>query len=143
MTWEWSGDPTTSSKDAVRFLLDDIDESNQKMSDEGLLWLLSQESNIYLAAALACDTLAARYRALVQSKSVGGLSISYGDRAAQYAEQAATLRARGTEMSAIPVPISTAQSLDEKDARAANLDLNLTETTLGMDDNHGTGAYGG
>lgn len=143
MTWEWSGDPSTSSKDAIRFLIDDIDEANQKMSDEGLLWLLSQESDVYLAAALACDTLAARYRAHVQSKSVGGLSISYGDLAGQYADQAAALRARAAEMSAIPVPISTAQSVDGKDQRASNLDLNLTPFKLDMHENHGTGAYGG
>lgn len=142
-TWEYTGDPTTSTKDQVRFLIQDVDESDKQMSDEEINWMLSVESNVYLAASLACKTLAARYRAKAQSKSVGGLSISYGDRARQFEEQAKLLETTAQETSDVPVPVSTAMSKADKETRADDDDLNLAVFTSDEFENKGTGAFGG
>lgn len=143
MSFEYSGDPATSNKDAMRFLIGDTVEANALYQDEELEWLLTQESNIYLASAVACETVASRFRALAQSKSVGGLSISYGDRASQYAEQGRLLRVQAQELSDVPVPIWTAGSKAEKELRTEDDDANLTDVTIGIHDNPGTAAYGG
>lgn len=114
------------------------------VQDEEIDWLLTQNPNIYFAAAAACEAVAARYRAAAISKSVGGLSLSYASRANEFASQAELLRAQGTtSASGVPVPVWTAGSIDEKDERWSDDDLNHVDVYLGMHDNHGAGASGG
>jgi len=144
MTWEYSKDPATSDKDAVRFLIQDVDDASPIVQDEEIDWLLLQNTNIYFAAAAACEAIAARYRAAATSKSVGGLSISYATRSDEFAAQAALLRAQGTSSgTGVPVPVWTAGSIDEKEQRWADDDLNHVDVYIGMHDNHGAGASGG
>lgn len=69
-----------SNKDRVRFLLQDTTNTTARpaqLDDGEILWALSTEANIYMAAALCADTLASRARG-VTSKKVGGLSLTYG-----------------------------------------------------------------
>lgn len=148
MTYEYSGDPSTSSKDAVRFLLHDTTwtaTTEPLLQDEEIEWLLTQNTNVYLAAANGAETISAQFRkSATQSKSVGGLSISYSNRSDEYASLAALLRQQaGSLDSSIPTPLSTAQSVSEKAEREADEDRNATPFKLGIHDNQGTGAYAG
>ena len=93
MTWTYSGDPAGSDRDKVRFLVFDTDINEQLLSDEEIAWLLSEQSNIYMAAANAAEAIAAKFAKDV-TRSALGLSASVGNRAAFYLELADKLRAQ-------------------------------------------------
>lgn len=62
MAWSYSGDPSTSDKDAVRFLIGDTDITDQQMQDEEITFLLTlYGGNIYTAAIVAARSLASKY----------------------------------------------------------------------------------
>lgn len=98
--WTYSGDPTDSAKDEVRFLIGDTDSSSQLISDEEVNYLVgiypaSAGTANFLAAAAAARSIAARYTGAV-SKQVGSLRINLAERASQYAELAKTLEEAAT-----------------------------------------------
>jgi hypothetical protein len=97
VTWSYSGNPSNSANDKVRFLCGDTDTNNQQVSNEEIAFLLTEwNSNAYLAAAFACDAISGKYSAKADlSRSVGDLSISsqYGSQARTFMERAASLRA--------------------------------------------------
>ena len=97
MTWSYSGNPSSSSTDKVRFLCGDTDTTNQQVSNEEIAFLLSEwNNNAYLSASFACDAISGKYSAKSDSsRSVGDLSISiqYGAQAKIFMERAASLRA--------------------------------------------------
>jgi hypothetical protein len=85
MAWTYTGDPASSDRDAVRFLIGDTDQAEKLVSDEEVDWALQVTNNaIYQAAHDLCVTLAAKYARLATSKSVGDLSLSYSDRSAAF-----------------------------------------------------------
>lgn len=100
MTWTYSGNPASSSLDAVRFLCGDTDTNNQLIPNEGINFLLSEwNSDTYLAAAFACDAIAGTFAAQADSsRTVGDLSIStqFGSQARTFLERAAALRAQAS-----------------------------------------------
>lgn len=74
-------DPTLSSDlDWVRFLIGDrtSDAATAKLQDEEITAVLQEEPNKYFAAARCGEQIIAQGQGAV-SKSVGDLSISYGD----------------------------------------------------------------
>ena len=93
MTWSYSGDPSSSDRDQVRFLIFDTDTNDQLLSNEEADWLLSQNSNIYMAAASAAEAIAAKFAKDI-SRSVVGISATPGGRADFYLELAERLRAQ-------------------------------------------------
>lgn len=107
MTWTYSGNPSASNRDAVRFLIGDTDSTNELLQDGEIAFLLSQANDdIYSAAASGCDVLASKFSSKSDtSKSVGDLSLStqYGSQAGQWREQAKMLRARAA-ISSPPTP---------------------------------------
>ena len=101
MAWTYSGDPSSSDRDKVRFLIGDTDTNNQLLQDAEITFLLNQwNSDAYVAAAHACDALAAKFSAKSDySKSVGDLSIStmYGQQADRYRGLGAQLLAQAAQ----------------------------------------------
>jgi hypothetical protein len=97
VTWSYSGNPSASASDKVRFLCGDTDITNQQVSNEEITFLLTEwNSNAYLSASFACDAISGKYSAKSDSsRSVGDLSISiqYGAQAKTFMERAASLRA--------------------------------------------------
>jgi len=82
----WSYDETNLGTDtaaqrlnSVRSLLQDTDTSAQQLQDEEIAFYLSQTSdNVYLATAMAADTLSARYaRYGDTSIDNGGISVDF------------------------------------------------------------------
>lgn len=91
MSWSYSGDPSSSTRDLVRFLIRDTDTSDQLFSDEELDYLVTTWTNGYEAARNAAEILAAKFtRQADTSKSVGDLSLSesFAGRANEYRELA-------------------------------------------------------
>ncbi len=97
MSWNYSGDPSTSDKDAVRFLAGDTDDCDQLVQDEEILWELTQESNIYLAAADIAEVISTQFARLADTK-IGPVSESLSQKAEAYQKRADKLkdRAKGT-----------------------------------------------
>jgi hypothetical protein len=98
MSAQYSGDPASSDKDTVRFLVRDTGPTNFDFTDEEICWLLDTECNYWLAAAVLCDKLTTiKSSGGLSSKSVGGLSESYSQGSIQFYENQAKLyRARGS-----------------------------------------------
>jgi hypothetical protein len=96
--WSYTGDPAARAIDKVRFLLGDTDSNNPLVMDAEISFLLAQWNNdAYIAAAQACNSLAAKFASKSDySRSVGDLSIStqYGQQADRYASLGAQLRAQ-------------------------------------------------
>jgi len=101
MAWTYGGDPSANSRDQIRFLIGDTDTNNQLLQDAEITFLNSQwNSNAYVAAAHACDALAAKFAAKSDySRSVGDLSIStqFGQQADRYRTLGAQLMAQASQ----------------------------------------------
>ena len=91
MTWTYSGNPASSDRDKVRFLVFDTDTNEQLLSDEEIAWLLTEQTNVYLAAANAAEAIAAKFAKDI-TRSAVGLSATVGNRAAFYLDLADKLR---------------------------------------------------
>jgi len=103
MSWTYTADPSSSSKDAVRYLIGDVNEADQLVQDEEIYFNLAEVNNeIYRAASNTCYNLAAKFTGQAQSvsKSVGGLSLStsLGDKAMRYERLAKDLLLRGRRL---------------------------------------------
>ena len=99
MSWTYSADPTSSYKDAVRFLIGDTNPDDPLLQDEEINFnLMEVNYNTYRAASNSCYSLAALFTGEAQStsKSVGGLSLSksFGDKAQRYERLAKDLLIR-------------------------------------------------
>ena len=118
MTWTYSGNPADSDRDRVRFLVFDTDVNEQLINDEEIAWLLSEQSNIYMAAANTAEAIAAKFAKDITRNAVG-LSASVGNRAQFYLELADKLRAQMSttnkhgEVFAGGLTISGKQALDD------------------------------
>lgn len=101
MTWTYTADPTSSAKDAVRFLVGDTTPNAPfTMQDEEIAWNLAEvNGEVYRASANSAENLAALYtgQAKSESKTVGGLEITraYNDRAKEFQALANMLLLRG------------------------------------------------
>lgn len=99
MAWTYSGNPASSDRDKIRFLIGDVASTPQSLSDEELQYLISEapEPKAEMAAAEAADLWADRFAGLsASSKSVGDLSISqdYAGTSERLHKLAARLRVR-------------------------------------------------
>jgi hypothetical protein len=99
MTWSFSeASLSTSEKDQVRLLIGDTDTNDQLLSDEAIsFYLSSRGDNVNLAAADACDSIAAKFSRQVDTRN-GALSVSASQRAEAYRQLGADLRAQDAEL---------------------------------------------
>jgi len=118
MTCTYSGNPADSDLDAVRFLLQDTDCSNNIFEDEEIAWTLTEEANIYTAAACLLDNAINNSSGSLSSKKVGDLSLAF--KLDETRKRINDLRAKGRVKYEIPkVP---AQDRDEKRTHRENVD---------------------
>jgi len=111
----WSYDPSnigtaneSNRLDSVRSLIQDTDVQSQQLQDEEILFHLSQASDdIYLASAIACDSLALKY-ARYGNTSIdnGGIDVDFNEVAKSYRVMASQMRKQSqkTGISGIGVP---------------------------------------
>jgi hypothetical protein len=93
VSFSYSGDPTNSSLDQIRFLLDDR-EPPPFLEDEEIAYQVSLFPNVLRAAAVCAEQIAVQLGKKAQSKSVSGLSLSRPELRRSYVELAAQLRQR-------------------------------------------------
>lgn len=135
MSWSYSGDPSTSDRDKVRYLIGDTDATDQQESNEEIAWLLTIQSDPFLAAALACEMLVSRYARLVD-KTVGDLSISYSQRQDAYRKQADKLRQEAALTTASTIAAPYAGGISQSDKEIDTTDTDRTDPAIfkGMHD---------
>ena len=83
--WSYSGNPKSSAKDEIRFLIADTDKSKPwTLQDAEIQYVIGQYSQNpptigtnLLTAAICAETILAKLKALPTSKKVGDLSLSY------------------------------------------------------------------
>ena len=119
MTWTYSGDPASSDRDEVRFLVGDTDTNDQLVTDEEIAYAVANEGNNYLAAAEICRAIAAKFAKLVD-KSVGDLRIAYNQRQQAYKDLMKMLTTRGNRSAA--TPYAGGISISDKDTVEDNTD---------------------
>lgn len=130
-SWTYSGDPAASTKDAVRHLLGDTDERDQKLSDQEIEWEIAQGGAVRTIAARASKALAARYGAAPSDKKIGDLSITYGQRADWFMGLAAEL---SEESAVYAIPRAGGISQADKAAVEADTDRVAPSFSRGMFD---------
>lgn len=103
MTWSYD-DSLTDAKDQIRFLLQDTDEADPLLSDEGIgLYVPGGslgQATVTLAAAECARAIGAKFSRRAMSMSEGGTSTNWGDRAKRYFDLADQLKATDAETSA-------------------------------------------
>ena len=142
MGWTYSGNPSASSRDQVRFEIGDTDQGDQQLQDAEVDYLLAQTPDPYYAAACGCDAIAAKMSRQAQ-KSVGAISIAANQRADAYRKRAVELREKAVRINGLPGIGVGGQSLDEKKHSADNLDQIQPQFQVGMDDTTGTATVTG
>jgi len=123
MSWSYSGDPSSSAKDKVRFLVGDTDTDDQLLNDAEVLYVITESGgSIYQSAHDAAYAIASKFTRMASSKSVGDMSVSYSDRAASYFSLAKALLELGARRQP-PTPWISPQNIvraSEKDMPPAN-----------------------
>lgn len=135
MTWSYSGDPSTSKKDEVRFLIGDTDQDDQLLQDEEIEYLLSVESNVYRAASKAARSIAAKFSREAE-KSIGDYSIKANQRAEAYKRLMKDLEEEGKKkMSFAGKPYAGGIRLSDKEKDRTNKDMVQPRFRKGFMDN--------
>ena len=83
MSFSYSGDPSASDKDAVRFLIRDTVAATKEFEDEEIAYMLTTKGSVKGATLLALKTLAAKYATAVD-KAVGDLRLSLSQKYDHY-----------------------------------------------------------
>ena len=108
-TYTYSGDPSTSPKDAVRFYLHDRGPDNWLFSDEEINYMIESQGNVWSAAAELAIVQSTKYTDM-RDKTVGPLSIKYGEISDRWLKLANSLRSRGSR-NAGALAISTGKNI--------------------------------
>jgi hypothetical protein len=93
--FSYSGDPSSSDLDQVRFLLSDTNSDDYSLEDSEIYYLLTTWVNSLDAAIAGAEIVSGKYANKTNySRSVGDLSISesYGATAAEFRQLAQRLR---------------------------------------------------
>lgn len=88
----YSGDPSTSNADQVRFYAGDTDTTEELLTDSEIEFALVQEGAAIPAAALCLEVLSRKY-ARQASYSEAGVSEQLAQRSEAFADRARELRA--------------------------------------------------
>jgi hypothetical protein len=135
MSWSYSGDPSTSNVDAVRFLIGDTDIADPIMSNEEISWLLTQHGTPAKAAYHAALSAAGKYARMVNQEA-GRIKVKAESKFLHYKMLAVQLRddmisgfsVRNLKMYAGGISVSDMQS------KNANTDKVQNPFSIGQDD---------
>lgn len=119
MGWSYSGDPSNSDKDHVRFLIQDTDKDDQLMSDSEIEFLLAEGGNPTNAAIRAVEGLMAKFARLCDEK-VGQVSQSLSQKYSHYSQLLKTLKRRSALTNVAPFAGGITES--QKDVQENNQD---------------------
>lgn len=142
MGWTYSGNPSGSTLDQVRFELGDTDVNDQQLQDGEINYLIAQFVDPFYAAACGCDALAAKYSRQAQ-KSIGAVSIAANQRAQAYHQRSLELRQKAVRINGLPGIGIGGQSISEKSNFGNDPDLVQPNFQIGQDDETGTASLPG
>jgi hypothetical protein len=117
--WSYSGDPSSSLKDEVRFLIGDTDSNDKLLNDKEILYCISLTSTAYGAAVKACEALASKF-AREADQVLGPTREFLSQKAKAYERKASYFRRRERGRWG---PYSGGQSLLERARDEADPDL--------------------
>lgn len=120
MSFSYSGDPSTSDKDHVRFILQDTNSTFPLLQDEEINFLITQEGDVFQAAAIGAERIAAFFARRTDIK-IG----DYSESAAKYFEHYTKLakKLKADAMRRLVVPYVGGLSKDEKETDEQDQDL--------------------
>lgn len=101
----YSGDPSTSAADEVRFLIGDTDNNNLRLTDEEVAWLVSKYPTPIVAAYQGALRLFTRFTGMVD-KTVGPTSLRYSGLATQYKALMDQLASQGGNPARVGLPLA-------------------------------------
>ena len=134
--FSYSQNPALATSDQVRLLIGDTDTAKKNFTDAEISWFLTEEpGSVYLAAALAAETLAAKYAGKVD-KQVGDLKISNSQLGTHYTDLAKRLRSRNS--SSKGRVYAGGISIADKDAERERSDRVKPAISIGMNDHPGS-----
>jgi len=112
----YSGDPSSSNVDLVRFLSGDSDINDEYVSDAEIEYCISSSGNATGAAVMVCDHIAAKFAREVDAKvgADGELNLKMSQVTKQFTQRATELR-KQLAMNATPWAASI--SVAEKEAQ--------------------------
>jgi len=140
MAFTYSGNPSNSSLDLVRFLLQDTDSTDVLLTDAEIDYLILTWTNPHEAARVGAETISGSFTRLADStsKSVADLSISksYSNKAVQYRDLAIQIANQRTRLYP-PTPVANANSLKGTAERTAD-SPRKSDFYAGVTDNKGS-----
>lgn len=141
MTWTYSGNPASSARDAIRFLIGDTDTTDQLVSDEEIAWVNTEASGtstattaLYDAASRCCLTIASKL-ARQADKSIGDLSVSLSQRSTAYKAMAMEMKGLAARSGNVPIPYAGGITISDKDIDQENSDIFRTWFVAGQFEN--------
>ena len=139
MAWTYSGDPSSSKKDEVRFLIGDTNTKDQLLLDAEINYLLGQHSqNSVMASARACEVLMAKFSRMADEQ-VGQVKINFSQKAKGYATLRDDLRRRIAMEQAMPY--AGGISVADKEANRQDQDRSKPAFAKDMMDNNQTSPW--
>lgn len=138
-TFNYSGDPRASAKDAVRFLIGDTDSRDQLLSDQEIDYLVEAAGSPREAAAQACESLAAGRDSI--DKEIDDLVIKGRQHSEHWNELADRIRRRrtGSRMGVFAGGVS----ISDGNSRDLNSDRPAPAFDVGQFDNPAVGGQRG
>lgn len=103
MAWTYSGNPASSARDEVRFLVGDTKTADQLLQNEEIDYLLAKYPNPHTSAAEAARAIAAN-AARLADKEVGDLKVKLSQRASHYANLAMVITGSAGGVNVVPKP---------------------------------------
>ena len=120
MAWSYSGDPSNSAKDTVRFLIGDTDNRDPLLQDAEITYFLSQHNNAPVNAAIrCCETIMAKFARLCD-ESVGQVHLSLSQKYKSFREMRDQLQQRLATGDA--TPYAGGISVSDKETQTQNKD---------------------
>ena len=114
MSYSYSGDPTTSRMDAVRFFLDDKPEVGKPfLEDEEINYVLQQYGNLLRAAAVCAEQIALSLGKKATTRSIGDLSITVAQQRDTYVTLAKVLHARAAKEAITSFPLGGQSEIEK------------------------------
>lgn len=129
----YSGNPAHSQRDEVRFLLSDVSTSTGHLQDEEIDFLLTKYPSPVLAAAHGANTIAAKYATYPESKTVDGLTISYGDMTKRWRDFSASLESEAGKTATLGI-YAGGISRSDKEHQETDSDWDKPFAKIGMHD---------
>ena len=132
MSWSYSGNPSSSDRDKVRFTIGDTDSCQPMLQDEEIDYLLSVYISVGSASYQSAQAILAKL-SKEYNQSVGSVSYSLSDRVGHYKQLVDKLKAESFAVGALPY--CGGISISDKEAKESNPDRVEPKFTIDLHKN--------